>query len=153
MSKTIDWWKELEMKLKVIGLLIATFASLGVGTTVKSGWAFLEDLQKTDVQLKAKDKKQDLNIEKLAEFQLEKYYELKHEELKDNRDDLQDQLRQIRMECGGIGDGFLPKCGQVTKEDYRAIEGKKDEAIKVFDQLKNDKAEFEKKQIQLKEEE
>jgi hypothetical protein len=32
MSKTIDWWKELEMKIKVIMMAIALAASLGVGS-------------------------------------------------------------------------------------------------------------------------
>jgi hypothetical protein len=42
MIKSYDWWKEQEMKIKVVLGIIAVFTSLGVGTGAKAVYGFMD---------------------------------------------------------------------------------------------------------------
>ena len=104
MSKTIDKWKELKMKIKVIVSIIGLFSMLGVGTSVNAG---MEVLQKISTH---EDK-----IVILADEMIKTNYKFDRKTLQDDIAKDKKELREIRRQCGG---SELPDCGEDEKVDY-----------------------------------
>lgn len=104
MGKKIEWWKELEMKIKIIVSVFGLFSMLGVGTSVNAG---MEILQKISTH---EDK-----IVILADEMIKTNYKFDRKTLQDDIAKDKKELREIRRQCGG---SELPDCGEDERSDY-----------------------------------
>lgn len=94
MGKTYDKWKELEMKIKVVAMVVALFGSLGFGGSINFAWGFLEQLQKNDAR-------HDQNIQVLTGETIMLKYDAKKDRLKAEIKEAKKEMFQLRKEYGG----------------------------------------------------
>ena len=97
----MKWWKDLEMKIKVIMSILALSSTLGLGTGVDAGMKVLERISNAESGIKV-----------LADEQLKANYEFEKKRLNDNVRNLKQEIRQMKREDG------CPECSGDDKEDF-----------------------------------
>lgn len=116
----MEWWKGLEMKLKIIMMIIAILSSLGVGRVAVAGMDLIQKVAEHGT-----------SISILAEEQIKANYNFEKKVLNDNIENYKRELREARKDCGGSD---LSKCDEERKNDY----------IEAQESLKKDKGKLSK---------